>query len=140
MLDLSHELDLARYLCGPLSLKSGSAGRISELEIDSEDCADLLLSGARSAEINLHLDYLSRFPVRRGLLHTAKRSVEYDLIAGWLRDSLTGEKRYAVERDDTYRAQLKALLEESSPILCTLEEGRDAVALVEQTKKEKLCP
>lgn len=65
ILELSHELDYARWLLGEVTSVSAHAGQVSELEIDVEDTADILLQFACGALGNVHLDMLDR-PGHRG--------------------------------------------------------------------------
>lgn len=140
LLDLSHEIDLARYLCGRLKFQASFAGQISTLEIEAEDCADLLAVSETGCRINLHLDYISRFPIRRGQLHTPTRSMEYDLIQNCLIDSLQGAQSFELDRDYTYERQLDAFLGKEEPNeLCSLSEGLETVALVDLIKDRVSC-
>ena len=66
IMDLIHEIDMARWLFGEFSRVRAFAGKFGSLEIDSEDTAGILLrSSARGPLISIALDYISRKPVRR---------------------------------------------------------------------------
>ena len=66
ILDLIHEIDMARWLFGSLDLVHAAAGKFSRLEIESEDTACILLDRKRSAPlVAISLDYVSRRRVRR---------------------------------------------------------------------------
>jgi len=64
-LTLSHEIDLARWFLGELTLVGSSSNRSSGLEIDTEHGIDMLLKSDRGATANLHMDYYQRPPARR---------------------------------------------------------------------------
>jgi predicted dehydrogenase len=59
LLDLSHEINIVSALMGRANDVFCRCGRISELNIDSEDFADVLLSHERAASV-IHLNYLER--------------------------------------------------------------------------------
>lgn len=60
ILDSIHEFDYLAWLMGPPREVFCYAGRVSTLEIDTEDTADVLLRFAYGAVANVHLDYLQR--------------------------------------------------------------------------------
>ena len=78
LLDMSHELDMAEYLFGPIRELSGRLSRISGLTVDSEDCADLLAVHDGSTT-SIHLSYFGLMP---------RRYMEIDTDSGFLRADL----------------------------------------------------
>jgi predicted dehydrogenase len=64
VLELSHELDYARWLFGEVKSVSAQVDRLSDLEIDVEDSADIILNFSNNAIGNIHLDMLQRAPTR----------------------------------------------------------------------------
>lgn len=64
VLELSHELDLARWLLGEVVAVSAHLARLSDLEIDVEDTAEILLQFANGAIGNVHLDMVQRVATR----------------------------------------------------------------------------
>lgn len=65
LLELSHELDYARWLLGEVALVSAQTGCLSGLEIDVEDVAELTLRFENQAIGNLHLNMFQQ-PTTRG--------------------------------------------------------------------------
>jgi predicted dehydrogenase len=65
-LDLSHEVDLARWFFGELRLEFAASGRFSSLEIDSNDTATAVFVPTDSPAplVTVTLDYVSRRRVR----------------------------------------------------------------------------
>ena len=60
LLDGSHELDYIIWLLGlPVELLC-MAGHVSRLEVDVEDCADLLLRFSSGTQASIHLDFVQR--------------------------------------------------------------------------------
>lgn len=65
-LDLVHEIDVARWFFGDLDLKYAIGGKLSSLEIDSNDVAAMILAPASGPPlVEITLDYISRQRVRR---------------------------------------------------------------------------
>ena len=58
MLDLVHEFDYINWLLGPIRSISGKNGKISNLEIDTEDVSVNIIETISGALGTLHLDYL----------------------------------------------------------------------------------
>lgn len=64
LLELSHELDNARWLIGDIAAISAITARVSDLEIDVEDWADLNVQFSCGAVGNIHMDMVQRAPSR----------------------------------------------------------------------------
>ena len=59
-LDRIHEIDYLRWLLGDVTEVCAMIGRLSHLEIDTEDTAEILLRFASGAFASIHLDYVRR--------------------------------------------------------------------------------
>ncbi len=81
LLELSHEIDLALWLGGPVRRVSARLARIGDLEIDVEDTADLLLDYANGAQGIVHMDFLQRAPRRTLSVVGSKATLEWDYFA-----------------------------------------------------------
>lgn len=66
ILDAIHEIDYLTWLFGPVKSVSCESAKLSDLEIDVEDVAEIVLRHAGGVFTQTHLDYLRRFK-RRGL-------------------------------------------------------------------------
>ncbi|MFB6373223.1 MAG: Gfo/Idh/MocA family protein [Bradymonadaceae bacterium] len=64
LLELSHELDLARWFGGPVARVGALVDRLSELEMDVEDTAELIVRFGSGAVGHVHLDMVQRPPTR----------------------------------------------------------------------------
>lgn len=60
ILDAIHEIDLIHWMLGRVEAIACFAGKLSHLEIDTEDTAAILLRFANGAIGELHLDYVQR--------------------------------------------------------------------------------
>jgi predicted dehydrogenase len=82
---LSHPLDYLRWLLGEVESVSAWTGKLSELELDVEDHADILLHFSAGEAASVHLDYYQRPPS-----HTLEITCEGGRIC-W--DNASGEAR-----------------------------------------------
>ncbi|MFC1801736.1 Gfo/Idh/MocA family protein [Nanoarchaeota archaeon] len=64
LLDLSHEIDYARWLFGELRIISAFVGKKSSLEIETEDTADITAESDNGVKVKLHLNYIEKPPKR----------------------------------------------------------------------------
>lgn len=132
--DLSHELDMLTWLCGEVTELSATSGNTGTLEISSEDHADILFHHANGCHSNIHLNYLYRKPVRRYLFTTEVHTYELDLVAGiYCVDSEVVEIKS--ERDETYIALHKDLLEEKPELASTFKEAIQILKQIEAAEK-----
>ena len=58
LLELSHEIDLALWLGGPIKSISANIASVSDLDIDTEDSVDLMFTYSSGAMGTIHLDFL----------------------------------------------------------------------------------
>lgn len=82
LLELSHELDSARWLGGEVTGVSARVARLGELEINVEDSADITLQFASGAVASVHLDLLAQPAFRRCRLVGSDGAIEVDFLAG----------------------------------------------------------
>ncbi|HOF27908.1 MAG: Gfo/Idh/MocA family oxidoreductase [Anaerolineaceae bacterium] len=117
---LSHPLDYLRWLLGEVESVNAWTGRLSSLELDVEDNAEILLRFANGTEASLHLDYYQRPPS-----HTLEITCEEGRVC-W--DNASGEAR-------VYRASAE------SPVLLVPPEGfdRNQMFLDEMAAFLRLC-
>lgn len=85
LLELSHELDYARWLLGEVASVAAQAARLGDLEIDVEDTADVLLRFAGGATAAIHLDMLERAPRRCCRITGAEGTLDWDAAGGHVR-------------------------------------------------------
>ncbi len=114
ILDISHEMDLATHLFGDIQSLSGTFGKKSQVTVDAEDYADLILTHETHAT-NVHLNYFSRHPERYMAVDTEESFFQADLLNATWTQVRRGEdpvvEKIDVERDDLYREQLTYFFE-----------------------------
>lgn len=112
ILDLSHEFDLAEYLCGPITAIDGNAARRANITIDAEDCADAVAQCAHGTA-TIHVDYFSRRTERVIDVDTDIGSFRADLLAQTLTcetGQATRTQTFDTSMDSLYQEQLAYFL------------------------------
>lgn len=117
LLELSHELDLLRWVFGEVDWLSAWIGRQSALEIDVEDSAMLQIGFATGTVAQLGMDFLRRDTTRTCTALGSQGSLRWDAVAGRVDYFDPEEGRWTEvvqitpQRDASYRDQIAALLE-----------------------------
>lgn len=88
--DLCHEIDLAIDLLGPVKSVYGALARISNLEIDTEDVANLFFVHKSSSQTVIHLNYLDRESTWHTRIVGTKGTINWDYGKGVLQVFLPG--------------------------------------------------
>jgi predicted dehydrogenase len=110
LLDLSHELDYVQYVFGPITAIEGRIGRRTEITVDVEDYADLLLTVNGQLPVTIHLDYFSQKPERTLKIDFKDGFIAADLFQSSLVYSFQGkseEFKFSSERNDFFKEQLQ---------------------------------
>lgn len=113
LLEMSHELDLADWLFGPVLQLEGRLHWLSDLSTDAEDSADLILRHERGAT-SVHLNYFSRRRRRVIEVECADGFAAADLVRSQLSITDAAGTRmedYPFEVDAMYLDQLRYFLE-----------------------------
>jgi predicted dehydrogenase len=112
LLDGSHELDYITWLLGKPSDVICMAGKVSTLEVDVEDCADVLLRFANTAQAAVHLDFVQRGYSRScklvGELGTALWDFTWHEVRVFSAQANTWQSfAYSFEPNDMYVSEVK---------------------------------
>jgi len=134
--DISHEIDYIQWLFGPMHKLVSLTGRLSDLEIDSDDYSSVIGLTERKTPINLSMDYLSMLPVRSMLAIASDVSVLLDLEHGLLTycDKNRNKRSWdfsILQRDYTYCEMHRAVLERQGGEACTLQQGLEVMRTIQ---------
>ena len=113
LLTLSHELDYVRWIAGEVVEVRGLAGRVSSLELDVDDVADLVCRHAGGAVASIHMDLLDRSYNRRSRWIGEEGTIMWEWD-GPVRLLPAGETLWAEAGgalDESYRAELRDFAE-----------------------------
>ncbi|MBN9180074.1 MAG: Gfo/Idh/MocA family oxidoreductase [Microbacterium sp.] len=140
LLELSHEIDYVRWLLGPPDGVFAMTSHSGLLEIDVEDCADLLLAYPR-ARAHIHLDFLERGKNRTCRIVGSEGTLETNLVAGTVSLSKAGDDRPVIEQPtstDPYKAALAHFLDciaHGQQTRIPLAEGAATLSLIEAARR-----
>lgn len=96
ILDAIHEIDYARWLLGEVVSATCMAGKLSRLEIDTEDTAAILLRFESGAVGEIHLDYIQRAYSRTCQIIGEEGTIHWDYVAGQTRCYSAHTKRWSI--------------------------------------------
>jgi len=115
LLELAHELDYNYWLFGDIEKIEGRYGKISDLEIESEDFGDLMIEHKNGVISDIHLNWFTNHSERKIKLYCDDKYIEGDLIRNQVKieykDGETKSIEYDVERNDIYTEQLDYFFE-----------------------------
>ncbi|WP_341894460.1 Gfo/Idh/MocA family oxidoreductase [Ferrovibrio terrae] len=121
--DLSHEIDYALWLLGPWRRLTAIGGRVSSLEIETDDLQMILLETENCPALSLNLNYLDRTPRRCAVINTDKTTFYADLETGTLRSGPEVILQAMPPVDETYRLQHRAILDGTTGMACDYHHG-----------------
>lgn len=138
--DLSHELDLIAWLFGSWSRIAALGGRRSDLTADSDDLWTVLFELDSGTAVTLHLNYLDRPGRRRLVVLTSDTTLVADLTASTLTMNGT-DIRFDTGRDETYRAEHRAMIAGGPGEPCSIAAGLDVldtIAAIERAAASRM--
>lgn len=110
-LDLIHELDYLSYLLGDIEEIYNIRGKVSPLEIDSDDVS-VYIAKINNTIVQVHLDYFGRADIRKLILFTVEDTVEVDLLGNsiiFMKDNRAIE--FQEKRDDFQKKELRYFID-----------------------------
>lgn len=116
LLDLIHEMDYVRWLGGDVKEVFCFADTLTQLEIDSEDTASVLLRFGNGTIGSVHVDYVQRAPRRYCEIIGEEGTLELDLMSNEVRQFVAGQSDWEVfrnegfDRNDMYIEEMRHLL------------------------------
>ena len=140
LLELSHEFDYLRWICGEVKSVFGQVRKLSELELDVEDYCEMIFELEIGAVANIHLDMVQYSPTRTCKLIGTKGILIWNALTHQVLVWETKKKIWAeihpaaaLDKNETYRAELNHFLQcvqEVKTPSPSGEEGRRVVEIV----------
>lgn len=143
LLDASHEIDLTMHFAGPAKSVFCAADRLSALQIDVEDTAELTLRFHNGAMGSVHLDMIRRTYDRSCQLLCRDGVVEWSYQDGTVREYRVRSEKWTThtftkDGNAMYLAEMKAFLAMARRVSVAgtagPEEGAAALRIVEAAK------
>lgn len=130
LLDLSHELDLVRWLLGPGNVQYGVTGRSGTLDIENEDRAAGTIHLAGGGVVTVEMNYLDQVPNRTFVTTTSEATLILDLVAGCCTINGSIIHDAPVGRDEVYRYLHLATLADD-PDVCRVSEALEVLEWID---------
>ncbi len=115
ILDGSHELDYVTWLFGAPVELACMAGKVSNLEINVEDCATILLRFPNGTQLDVHVDFMERFYTRGSVLNGENGRLQWDFNSNAIQIQRCGAEPESVKFDcavnDMYLAEMRHFMD-----------------------------
>jgi predicted dehydrogenase len=142
---LSHEVDLGQYWFGEYVHVLARVAKVSDLEIDVDDTAEIVAETQRCGVLKISLDYLRPAYRRGGELFFEGGLLAYDFtrMKVELTDYDSGETRTLAavggyDCNESYRRQMEAFLARSDDRICTLKEGIEVMRVIDACEQSSV--
>lgn len=133
--DLSHELDLANWLLGPWRRLAALGGKLSGLEIDSDDAFAILGEFAGCPAATIHMNYLDRTHRRQVVINTARHTFALDFVGRTLCRDQDEPEIFELDRNTIYRAMHQAALGGDRTALASVKDGLRVMDMIAAAEK-----
>lgn len=149
LLELSHEIDLLRWIFGDVEWVSSFQAKQSELEIDVEDLAHLFLGfvpkkGEKQVVASLNMDFIRHDTTRSCTVIGEAATLRWNALSGTVDIFEQGGAAWQnlfthqSQRDESYMAEwrhfLKCIRDGSSPLI-TGDDGLAVLKIIEAARK-----
>lgn len=144
LFELSHEIDYARWLAGEVESVAAVAAKVSDLDIDVEDTAEISLRFKNGALGQIHLDMVARPKTRTCRLIGSEGTFLWDGLANSVKlyekssgrwNDLFGRR---IDANETYLAELRNFFEcvrEGRSPLVSGQDGKKVLEIILAAKK-----
>jgi predicted dehydrogenase len=129
VLELSHELDYVRWLAGEVRTVSARVARLSDLEIDVEDTAEIILELEGGAVGSVHLDMVQVAAIRSCRMVGSEGILTWDGTSHQVRHFSAAARAWSdlhpagtIDHNEMYKAELEHFLH------CVREGGQPVVS------------
>lgn len=132
VLDESHAIDIMRWLFGEATSVYGINGTISELEIDSDDLAEMVVRFDSRVIGSIHMDIYGRHHRKELAIQGELGNIYWDFYSNIVKvyhaDSETWtQTQFEDDRNDMFKAEVAHWLKSIAVGLPPLVDGRDAI-------------
>lgn len=144
LLELSHELDYLQWLLGNLSLEYAQLRKSSELALEVEEIADMILVSDSGCVCNIHLDFIQKQAQRSCSFVGSTGRLDWDLLKNTITLHTSGKREvlFADESWEKNNMYINLLKDFSAQIngmeyqCISLTEAVNTIALIEEIKEK----
>ena len=144
LLDGIHELDYMKYLLGGITHIYCLGGKVSNLEIDTEDMAEILMKCPGNIIAELHVNYLNRTRIREFMIVGENGIISWNSNEGVVKHFNSDENCWKVFREefefhinDTYILEMKHFINCISGKEKSINNAREGRFIIEVIEKAK---
>lgn len=134
--DLSHEIDLANYLLGNLTLDFSKSLKVSNLDIDCDDLFAGSFHSKNCPSILIEMNYIDRICQREFVMHTSNQTWKVDFISGEIKTG-TGLEVFSFDKNEMYLEMLKCIKNKKFAELATFHDGIKMLDTFQRVEKIK---
>ena len=142
LLELSHEIDIANMLLGPIKLKYANLKPSGLLPIDVEDRAYLIAENNKGVLISIRINFCSEPSTRKVIIRGEKGEINWDIALGKLeiRDDrdIIYQYKNKIDRDSLFLIQIKHFMDcvfNNQNPKCSVAEGKYALEIAQRAKE-----
>lgn len=121
ILDAIHELDYISWLLGDVAQVFSFSDKLSDLDIDTEDVAEILLCFKSGAIGEVHLDYIQRYPSRSCEIIGDEGSIIFDIDKGTVKVYTSEKKEWEVFKQPKDYDMNQSYIDELSHFISCIE-------------------
>ena len=141
LLELSHEIDLANMLLGPIKLKYANLKPSGLLPIDVEDRAYLIAENSNGVLISIRLNFCSEPSTRKVTIRGKKGVISWNIANGKLKvrndKEVVYQHKHHLDRDSLFLIQIKHFFDcvfDNQRPKCSVAEGKYVLEIVQIAK------
>lgn len=145
LLELSHEFDYLRWILGDFTGVSAHLGKLSDLDIDVEDTAEVILTSERRELVSVHLDMVQRAGGRFCQITGTEGTLKWSSGTGHVQAFLAQEGTWKTlrsdpqtDRNDMFISELQHFFDcvttRNQPIVGG-EDGRSVLKIIEGARR-----
>jgi len=135
LLDLSHDIDYLLDLAGECTGLAALGGKLSDLEIVSDDVFALLLQTAGCPVAVLQLNYVDRVGSRELIVNSKEFTARANLVSGELYRNSELIVHAKVDQDATYLEMHKAMMKGNADQVSSVEEALAVLEVVSAARE-----
>lgn len=139
ILELSHEIDYVRWIAGDVISVTAQAGHMSDLEINVEDVADIIMKHQNGVLSSVHLDMIQRTPARCCKIIGTEGTIFWDGSSDKVMEFMSGTSQWSelhpaqlIDRNLMYISEIEHFLtcvRTRKDPLVTVSEGKKVVQI-----------
>ena len=134
LLDGSHEIDYVRWIAGEIESVYASAGKLSDLDMDAEDFAAVILKHSAGAVGEIHVDCLQHGYSRTCTLIGTEATVRWSIASGLeitSRGGIVRKEALVADPNAAYVSEMQELFENDGrpSSLASLSDGARVLAI-----------